>query len=790
MTDLERRYRRYYVHLRGIQQELAKTKARLNPPQEAAAPQDHNLVLVPDSQFTEIVDDEVQKVNHFANLKQQELIMEIQIAAKNLNAFISILSGGPGSSTQGQNVNTSMTAREARQSAATLLNLTEQEKQSFLADMECLLTEVSREIVHLHRYVRVNFTYLCRASLVFDELFGRSTSAWFMAQLLKEPFASCDVDRLLVRLSLCWEKYRQATAVSKGTLKTGSEGPWKPPESFIRNTTKYWVRPNQVAAAKAFIIKYVPYLIFGFSSKEMEFMVNPLALSATGRHDESEVKEGQLVSSVYLDSEGGYSYYNRLSRFEGAQLLRCRWYGENDGDPYKEIFIERKTHHEGWSGDNSAKERFSLPQKRVFDFLKGKVDIDEWAENLAASRGLSKSDKKIANLLRLGKDISSIITKHKLQPMVRTSYLRSAFQASDNNDVRFSLDVNLCMVDEFQPNFHPDPPWCRTAEEVLGKDQVVRFPFAVLEVKLQREQPAWVSQMLHESQAMMVYKFSKFQHGMAFLHRDKIGHYGLPHWIPEFENRGYVPGFSIPPPSTKRDATVEVGPGFSSSAHLATRSNVPAWNLRQFEPLSLSSSDASPPWRRLRAEPSSARYGAKANVREESRRSLLLGSFYPGAKRSFTDSTSLHLRIQGKATSGMGDEATTNYLEAIHSRSLNITKLDPKSVFAAERTFLHYVHKALYIAGGGIAILTWGSSSWLSKSLGILLVFTACVGFVASYAVLLGRMSKILNRTTKALYRERLDDERAPLITSGVMGGVLSLVLLIEICSQTGEGGM
>eukprot|EP01054_Gregarina_sp_Poly1_P006224 Gregarina_sp_Poly_1__6223@NODE_32_length_19284_cov_132_623615_g29_i0_p4_GENE_NODE_32_length_19284_cov_132_623615_g29_i0NODE_32_length_19284_cov_132_623615_g29_i0_p4_ORF_typecomplete_len619_score94_87VTC/PF09359_10/1_2e03VTC/PF09359_10/1_5e78SPX/PF03105_19/4_9e05ComC/PF03047_14/3_8ComC/PF03047_14/35_NODE_32_length_19284_cov_132_623615_g29_i01430616162 len=597
---LERIYRRYYVHLRGIQQELTKTKA--------------NGLSVVDTQFTEIVEDELQKVNQFTSLKQQELIMELQITNKNLQSFIRLLTGPK------QNSATPETSSPKH----ALPELTEQEKRLFLGDMENLLSEISREIVHLHRYVRVNFSFLGRAALFFDELFTRSTSPWFLAQLIREPFASCDVDRLLVRLSLCWEKFRLASGIVNKTIKLGENSEaWKPPESFIRNTTKYWIRPNQVAAAKAFIVRFVPYLVFGFSSKDLEFLVNPLELSSSKRHDETEVKEGQLVSSVYLDSEGGYSYYNRLGRFEGAELTRCRWYGENDGNPYKEVFVERKTHHESWSGDCSAKERFSLPQKRVFDFLKGKVNIDQWAAHLAQSRGVSQTDKKIANLLRLGNDISAVISKYKLQPMVRTSYLRSAFQASDNNDVRFSLDVNLCMVDEFQPNFHPEPPWCRTAEEILGKDQVVRFPFAVLEVKLQCEQPAWVSQLLHESQAMMVYKFSKFQHGMAFLHRDKIGHYGLPHWVPDFENRGYVPGFSIPP-STRRDLTIG---GFSSSQQQVN------WGpqFKPAEPPSLSSSDASPIWRRS-VSLQSSRYN-KLFTATETRRSLLLANFYPGAKK-------------------------------------------------------------------------------------------------------------------------------------------------------------
>lgn len=40
-------------------------------------------------------------------------------------------------------------------------------------------------------------------------------------------------------------------------------------------------------------------------------------------------------------SLGGYSYEKRILRFEGAQLIRFRWYGSNDSEGDKTIFIER-----------------------------------------------------------------------------------------------------------------------------------------------------------------------------------------------------------------------------------------------------------------------------------------------------------------------------------------------------------------------------------------------------------------------------------------------------------------
>lgn len=95
----------------------------------------------------------------------------------------------------------------------------------------------------------------------------------------------------------------------------------------------------------------------------------------------------------------------------------CRWYGDNDGSPNKEIFIERKTHHESWTGEDSTKERFSMPQQKVFDFMKGRLDIDEWARKESQKKKLS--EKKLANILRLGHEIQNLILEQDLQPIVR-----------------------------------------------------------------------------------------------------------------------------------------------------------------------------------------------------------------------------------------------------------------------------------------------------------------------------------------------------------------------------------
>ncbi len=75
--------------------------------------------------------------------------------------------------------------------------------------------------------------------------------------------------------------------------------------------------------------------------------------------------------------------------------------------------------------------------------------------------------------------------------------------------VRVSLDTNLTMVLEGGDRER----WFRDPRLPVPKNEVTRFPHAVLEVKLQLEEeggePAWVSDLIASGMLVRVHKFSK-----------------------------------------------------------------------------------------------------------------------------------------------------------------------------------------------------------------------------------------------------------------------------------------
>eukprot|EP00878_Enallax_costatus_P031775 GHUV01034812.1.p1 GENE.GHUV01034812.1~~GHUV01034812.1.p1 ORF type:complete len:129 (-),score=39.02 GHUV01034812.1:197-583(-) len=89
-------------------------------------------------------------------------------------------------------------------------------------------------------------------------------------------------------------------------------------------------------------------------------------------------------------------------------------------------------------------------------------------------------------------------------PAVRTEYLRTAWQRYDSNTVRLSLDEHMLLLREKHTTSGPtgaaaagngpSDEWCASVEgsAQLAAGDVVRFPYGILEIKLQDEAPAWI----------------------------------------------------------------------------------------------------------------------------------------------------------------------------------------------------------------------------------------------------------------------------------------------------------
>lgn len=208
-----------------------------------------------------------------------------------------------------------------------------------------------------------------------------------------------------------------------------------------------------------------------------------------------------------------------------------------------QIFVERKTHREDWTGEKSVKARFSLKEKHVNAYLSGRMTVESIFEKMRKEG--KNSEQEIADLEQLAREIQYRVITRRLEPVTRTFYHRTAFQLPGDARVRISLDTELTMIreDNLDGRQRSGNNWRRMDIGVdwpfsqLPPQDVERFPYAVLEVKLQtqagQEPPKWIRELTASHLVEAVPKFSKFIHGTAALFPDRI--HLLPFWMPQMD---------------------------------------------------------------------------------------------------------------------------------------------------------------------------------------------------------------------------------------------------------------
>lgn len=229
-----------------------------------------------------------------------------------------------------------------------------------------------------------------------------------------------------------------------------------------------------------------------------------------------------------------------MKKTEGAEAIRMRWYGGMDTET---IFVERKTHREDWTGEKSVKARFACKEKNLNAFLEGKMLPAQLFEK--ARKDGKKSAKDIDEDEKLAGEVQYSVIAKGYKPVCRSFYNRTAFQLPADARVRISLDTELTMVreDNLDGRRRAGDNWRRMDIGIdypfsqLPAEDIERFPYAVLEVKLQtqagQEAPEWVRELIASHLVEAVPKFSKFIHGCATMFPTRIKL--LPFWMPQMD---------------------------------------------------------------------------------------------------------------------------------------------------------------------------------------------------------------------------------------------------------------
>lgn len=583
-------------------------------------------------------------------------------------------------------------------------------------DLEEELSDIIADVHDLARFTRLNYTGFLKILKKHDKSTKFTLKPIFQVRLNAKPFYKDNYDRLIVKLSKLYDLVRTRGNPVKGDSSAGGAQ-----QNFVRQTTKYWVHPENITELKLVILKHLPVLVFN-ADKEFE-------------------PEDAAITSIYFDNKEMDLYYGRLRKDEGAEAIRLRWYG---GMKSELIFVERKTHREDWTGEKSVKARFVLKEKKVNSFLKGELTAKQVFEKMRKDG--KKSPKEVDSLESLAREVQYAVLKKKYRPVMRSFYNRTAFQLPGDARVRISLDTELSMVreDNFDGHDRTLGNWRRMDIGVdypflqLPEKDICRFPYAVLEVKLQtqmgQEPPAWVRELVASHLVEAVPKYSKFIHGGATLLTSHVNL--LPFWFPQMD-------VDIRKPKNQQDI------GISRHNH-KIKSSSSGGELDEEELLEEEEF----------ARYSSVHFSNDVNPLEEDldeSSPLLLPNNY-GSRESNSPVSTFLWHLYGKFLHFFNDDRTftinpgTNFdinttFESKIPKGKAVCvpiRIEPKVYFAAERTFLSWLSIGMILGATATALLNYGNKSALVASVGF---------FVSALFTMLYASYKYVRRTVNI--RER-----------------------------------
>ena len=503
-----------------------------------------------------------------------------------------------------------------------------------------------------------------------DETEKSDESSWFLPYLQGTFLCSIKFESFVVSLSSFWHRLRDIREAKLGSV-------WVPPVSFERKTTKFLIRPADVTRVKLLVCEHLPVLLFGHAENEEFDPLATLSLNSLQQEDSGR------IASIYLDNEALDTYHGRMNREEGAPLLRVRWYGKRETYSFDNVcFLERKTHHEHFVMSKSIKERIQITSKESREFVFGKN------VNLIAKTSADLNPVAVEKKNKLAGECCHFRDSRKLIPSIRTVYNRTAFQNASNNDVRISIDTNVHMFDELNANYSKTSQQFTSVEEFpWPSDHVHIFPYAILEIKLKMgtgPPPDFIKSLVDSDLLVQRHKFSKFVHATCMFHYTRIRVW--PYWVGAQSELQEMSGLTASTHGPEH--WLHVGP--ESKFHEDPQE---AWMARttEFEADSIELIEA--------GSTNDDETGGSEDKWMICFQDISPTVAYDGYKEEEARLQEVRQQIDRKI-------ASTMQLQGFTSRRR--MKIEPKTLFALDRTLIRYATFCLFLALGAVWLIEIG----------------------------------------------------------------------------------
>lgn len=522
---------------------------------------------------------------------------------------------------------------------------------------------------------------------------------------------------------------------------------------------------------KTYILRHLPVLIFSEHSSSQ---------TDTPQNDPT-------ITSLYFDNSQFSLYSEKVDRQVDASSLRIRWYGQILDKP--QLLLEQKIIHENGS---SEERRFPIKDKFIQPFISGEYKMEKNVQKLERQ---GRPEQAVADYQQVVHDIQDFIKEKNLEPVLRANYTRTAFQKPLDDRVRISIDTNLAFIreDEFDSNRPCRKPdsWHRTDIDNnrmeypfthINQGEISRFPFAVLEIKVNestgKKTPQWIQDLMASHLVHKAPRFSKFVHGVASLFEDYVN--SLPFWLSDVETdirKDPHTAFEEEEQAKAQKAEDElivgsyIGSGSFRKGSYRPAMSSPVAKSYMADKLAAETAAKS---RRMVATGDSKGKGKATTASEDDVEEIQNYGTLPSVFPSFSLSRYAQSRRQQNTVLPPGVSKP-----GVLIKDSGPLQVEPKVWLANERTFLKWQHICILLGALAVSLYTAAGEDTIAEYMGIAYIVIAIFAGAWGYYMHFTRRNMIVARSGKDF-----DNIFGPLIISVALMVALVLNFIFKVCAH------
>ncbi|KAL3228487.1 Vacuolar transporter chaperone complex subunit 2 [Nakaseomyces bracarensis] len=450
------------------------------------------------------------------------------------------------------------------------------------------LEESLSEATELDNFMRLNYTGFMKIVKKHDKLHPQYPSVRSMLEVrLKElPFHSEEYSPILYRISFLYNVLRSnfnTVSTSLASVPKLSSVAENDEINMSFKSFKFWIHNDNLMEVKTRILRHLPVLVYASAPTETDDLVDRfesdvlnadehVQSSDSGSHTDEEGTTHEnfydpVITTIYFDNEHFDLYNNKLLKRNRCPTLRFRWTGKFADKP--DVFLEKRMFIENKETGDSDFEEIRLLMKPKF--ISGFIFDNDNTYKKNVLKKLEESRTPETERQRVEKNFNEMqefINEEHLQPVVRTTYTRTAFQIPGDDRIRVTIDSNIMYIredsfDKTRPirdphNWHRNDIDSSVSNPMkfLRAGEYSKFPYSVMEIKvknpsktvetgssvdisgikLPKKHGGWINELTNSHLVKEVPKFSLYIQGVAALFAEEEKLDILPFWLPELDS--------------------------------------------------------------------------------------------------------------------------------------------------------------------------------------------------------------------------------------------------------------